>query len=216
MKIYTSRKTSSLLVHSRVPPVSHRPNKIPRNKLKHLFLSAVEAALETGELPSRKHGWKAVFSKFIDLMGPDCSWYPSHAEVARKAKVSERTAWAAINALESIGLIRVEARYIYDHEKSKTVRTSNLYEVVVTKAQRAIAILAGTARKAKEAAKRQWAAASRSSMLEWGRRVIHHLPATAAEDPQLNIFKKGNQAEPIRNWSHNEWLEYCQRGNPTS
>lgn len=144
----------------------------------------------TGELPSRNHGWKSVFDKFIDLMGPDCSWFPSHAKVAEKAGVSERTAWAAINALESIGLIRVEARYLYDPEKGKTVRTSNLYEVVVSKAQRAIAILAGAARKAKEAAKRQWAAASRSSMAEWGKRVIHHLPATAAEDPQLNIFKR--------------------------
>jgi antitoxin (DNA-binding transcriptional repressor) of toxin-antitoxin stability system len=203
-------------VKNRVPALSHAQNAIPRDKLKSLFKSGVEAALMTGELPSRNHGWKSVFDKFIDLMGPDGSWFPSHAKVAEKAGVSERTAWAAINALESIGLIRVEARYLYDPDKGKTVRTSNLYEVVVTKAQRAIAILAAAARKAKEAAKRQWAAASRSSMAEWGRRVIHHLPATDAEDPQLNIFKRGNQAEPSRNWSHNEWVEYCQTGNQTT
>lgn len=208
-----SRETPVTFVKNRVPALSHAQNAIPRDKLKSLFKSGVEAALMTGELPSRNHGWKSVFDKFIDLMGPDCSWFPSHAKVAEKAGVSERTAWAAINALESIGLIRVEARYLYDPEKGKTVRTSNLYEVVVSKAQRAIAILAGAARKAKEAAKRQWAAASRSSMAEWGKRVIHHLPATAAEDPQLNIFKRGNEAEPSRNWSHNEWLEYCQTGN---
>ena len=211
-----NRETPVTFVKNRVPALSHAPNAIPRDKLKSLFKSGVEAALMTGELPSRNHGWKSVFDKFIDLMGPDGSWFPSHAKVAEKAGVSERTAWAAINALESIGLIRVEARYLYDPEKGKTVRTSNLYEVVVTKAQRAVAILAAAARKAKEAAKRQWAAASRSSMAEWGRRVIHHLPATAAEDPQLNIFKRGNQAEPSRNWSHNEWIEYCQRGNPTT
>jgi len=202
-----------MFVRSRIPPVCHEQNKTPRDKLKSLFKSGIEAALMTGELPSRNHGWKSVFDKFIDLMGPDGSWFPSHAKVAEKAGVSERTAWAAINALESIGLIRVEARYLYDPEKGKTVRTSNLYEVVVSKAQRAIAILAGAARKAKEAAKRQWAAASRSSMAEWGKRVIPHLTATAAEDPQLNIFKRGNEAEPSRNWSHNEWLEYCQTGN---
>ena len=211
-----SRETPVTFVKNRVPALSHAHNAIPRDKLKYLFLSGIEAALMTGELPSRNHGWKAVFSAFIDMMGPDCALYPSHAEVARKAKVSERTAWAAINALESIGLIRVEPRYLYDPEKGKTVRTSNLYEVVVTKAQRAIAILAGAARKAKEAAKRQWAAASRSSMAEWGKRVIHHLPATAAEDPQLNIFKRGNEAELSRNWSHNEMVEYCFRGtSPT-
>jgi len=201
-----------MFVRNRVPPLSHELKQTSRAKLKHLFLSGIEAALATGELPSRNHGWRLVFDAFIDLMGPDCSWYPSHAAVAKKAKVSERTAWAAINALESIGLIRVEARYIYEPEKGKTVRTSNLYEVVVTKAQRAIAILAGAARKAKEATKKQWAAASRSSMAEWGRKVIHHLPATVAENPQRDMFKGRQKPEPARNWSHNEWLEYCQKG----
>ena len=203
-----------MFVRSRIPPVCHEQNKTPLDKLKFLFKSGVEAALMTGELPSRNHGWKSVFDKFIDLMGPDGSWFPSHAKVAEKAGVSERTAWAAINALESIGLIRVEARYLYDPEKGKTVRTSNLYEVVVTKAQRAIAILAGAARKAKEAAKRQWAAENKSSMAEWGKRVIHHLPATDAEDPQLNIFKRGKEDESSRNWSHNQMMDYCLRGIP--
>jgi len=205
-----------MFVRSRVPPISHEPKKNSRAKLKHLFLSAIEAAIATGELPSRNHGWRLVFEAFIDLMGPDCSWYPSHAKVAKEAKVSERTAWAAINALESIGLIRVEPRYLYDPEKGKTVRTSNLYEVVVTKAQRAIAILAGAARKAGEAAKRQWTAASRSSMAEWGKRVIHHLPAMDAENPQKDIFKRAQIHQQTRNWSHNEWLQYCLRDTKTT
>ncbi|GCD75501.1 hypothetical protein NBRC3299_1793 [Acetobacter pasteurianus NBRC 3299] len=87
-----------------------------------------------------------------------------------------------------LGLLRVTPRYVYDRERGKKVRTSNLYEVMVTAAQRAAAIVAATARKAHEAAKRKAAAVGRAA-----RGLFHDLTATDAENPPKDIFTPRDQ-----------------------
>lgn len=84
------------LVKNRVPALSHDHNAIPRHTLKSLFLSDVDRLAADGHFKGTK---RIALRAFIDLMGPDCALYPSHAAVARKAKVSERTVWAALNGL---------------------------------------------------------------------------------------------------------------------
>ena len=195
---------ASMFVRNRVPALQHEMKGQPTTKLKHIFKSNVEAAFKAGDLPARYHAWKAVFKAFIDLMGPDGALYPSHAKIAEKSQTSERTVWAAMNALEKVGLIRVTARYTYDAEKGKRVRTSNAYEIVLNAAQRAAAIVAAAARKAHEASRRQAAMAARVVS-----GLFHHLPATDTDDPQSNIFRK-REIEPhvpqMSKWDMIDWL----------
>ena len=195
---------ASMFVRNRVPALQHEMKGQPTTKLKYIFKSNVEAAFKAGDLPARYHAWKAVFKAFIDLMGPDGALYPSHAKIAEKSQTSERTVWAAMNALEKVGLIRVTARYTYDAEKGKRVRTSNAYEIVLNAAQRAAAIVAAAARKAHEASRRQAAMAARVVS-----GLFHHLPATDTDDPQSNIFRK-REIEPhvpqMSKWDMIDWL----------
>jgi len=174
----------------------------PTTKLKHIFKSNVEAAFKAGDLPARYHAWKAVFKAFIDLMGPDGSLYPSHAKIAEKSQTSERTVWAAMNALEKVGLIRVTARYVYDAEKGKRVRTSNAYEIVLNAVQRASAIVAAAARKAHEASRRRL----RSEL-------SHHLPATDTDNPQSNIFRKRKTEPHVPQMSRWDMIDWLNRGS---
>lgn len=203
MSDYTPRNTSSLRVRNRVPPLSHKLNDIARKTLKNLFLTDVEHLAKQGHFKGTK---RLALKAFIDMMGPDCSLYPSHAAVAAKSGVSERTVWAALNEAEQLGLLRVTARYVYDREKGKRVRTSNLYEVAVTATQKAVAIVAATTRKAHEAAKRAEVATSRVV-----RGLFHHLTATDAEDPQLNIFRERKTETHHPKMSHWDMIEWLQR-----
>lgn len=195
---------ASMFVRNRVPALQHEMKGQPTTKLKHIFKSNVEMAFKAGDIPARYHAWKAVFKAFIDLMGPDGALYPSHAKIADKSQTSERTVWAAMNALERIGLIRVTASYIYDAEKGKRVRTSNAYEIVLNATQRAAAIVAAAARKAHEASRRQ---AAMTAHVVSG--LFPHLLATETDDPQSNIFRK-RITEPhtskIDRWDMIDWL----------
>jgi len=196
------------LVKNRVPALSHDHNAIPRHTLKSLFLSDVDRLAADGHFKGTK---RIALRAFIDMMGPDCALYPSHAAVARKAKVSERTVWAALNEAESLGLLRVTPRYVYDRERGKRVRTSNLYEVMVTAAQRAAAIVAGAARKAHEGAKRQAAAMCRAA-----RGLFHDLTATDAENPQKDIFPLKEKVRHKASMSHSDMIEWCLRASRTA
>ncbi|MXV35622.1 hypothetical protein GS535_03500 [Saccharibacter sp. EH611] len=188
-----------MFVRNRKPALSLDIRPTRRKKLKYLFLSAVEEAFRSGELPKRRHGWHLVYQAFIDMMGPDETLYPSHAAIAEKSHTCPRTVWAAMNALEAIGLIRVTPRYVYDADKGKTVRTSNLYEIVVNKAQKAIAIVAASARKNKERAK--------SSM----KKLFHHLPAKNTKDSPKPIYKERNSLTQPPQMSPNEYRAYIER-----
>ncbi|MGD7071092.1 hypothetical protein [Acetobacter sp. AAB5] len=190
-------------VKNRVPALSHNQNAIPRHTLKGLFLSDMERLAAEGHFKGTK---RIALRAFIDMMGPDCALYPSHAAVARKANVSERTVWAALNEAERLGLLRVTPRYVYDRERGKKVRTSNLYEVMVTAAQRAAAIVAATARKAHEAAKRKAAAVGRAA-----RGLFHDLTATDAENPPKDIFTPRDQVRHEPTMSHSDMIEWCLR-----
>ncbi|GBQ41157.1 hypothetical protein [Komagataeibacter europaeus] len=192
-------------VRNRVPALSHEPNVIARRTLKSLFLTDVERLAGEGYFKGTK---RIALRAFIDMMGPDCALYPSHAAVAQKAGLSERTVWAALNEAEGLGLLRVTPRYVYDAEKGKRVRTSNLYEVAVTMAQKAAAIVAAAARKAHEAAKREAAATSRAF-----RGLFHHLTATDAENPPKDILKKGERVRHDPQMSRLDMIQWCLRGS---
>jgi hypothetical protein len=121
---------------------------------------------------------------FIECMGSDGSLFPSHATVAARAGVAEKTAWFALNEAESLGLLRVTPRYVYDEEKRKRVRTSNAYEIVTGALEQAKAAAVGLWRKVKEAKQRAAAA--------YRRHACDHLTVTKTEETPLPLFKKLN------------------------
>ena len=198
----------SKFVRNRVPALQHEMKSHPTTKLKYLFKSNVEAAFESGELPKRYHGWKAIFHAFIDMMGPDGALYPSHAKIAEKSGACVRTVWSALNALERIGLIRVTARYTYDAEKGKKVRTSNEYEVMLTGAQKAAAMIACTVRKAHESSKRQMKQQAKAA-----KSFIHDLTATITHKPPLNINRGLKAEDRMPKMSHWDTIEWLRRGS---
>ena len=113
----------------KAPSLSHAQNAIPWDKLKWAFRDAVRSLGLQGHFKGRR---QLALQAFIDCMGSDGSLFPSHATVAARAGVAEKTAWFALNEAESLGLLRVTPRYVYDPDLGKRVRTSNAYEIVLS------------------------------------------------------------------------------------
>lgn len=153
------------------------------SKLKWAFRDAVHSLGLQGHFKGRR---QLALQAFIDCMGDDGSLFPSHATVAAKAGVAEKTAWFALNEAEALGLLRVTPRYVYDEEKRKRVRTSNSYEVVVGVIDRAKAAAVGLWRKVKEAKQR--------AAVAYRRHAQNHLTVTKTEEPPLPLF---NRAKPL-------------------
>jgi len=192
-------------VRNRIPALSHALNRVSPEKLKRAFLSNMEQLAREGAFKGTK---RIALRFFIRMMGPDGSLYPSHAKVAEECGLSERTVWAALNEAEQLGLLRVTPRYVYDPDKGKTVRTSNLYEVVLTKIERTVAIVAATARKAREAAQREALATVRMAQ-----GLFHDLTATDAEDPLNSIFRKREKARSASHMSVSDTIDWCLRNS---
>lgn len=150
-----------------------------RNKLKWAFRNAVRSLGLQGHFKGRR---QLALLAFIDCMGSDGSLFPSHATVAVHAGVAEKTAWFAINEAESLGLIRVTPRYIYDEEKRKRVRTSNSYEVITGALKQAQSAVLGLWRKVKEAKER--------AAVSYRRHAHNNLTVMKTEDTSLSFFNK--------------------------
>lgn len=155
------------------------------NKLKWAFRDAVRSLGLQGHFKGRR---QLALQAFIDCMGSDGSLFPSHATVAARAGVAEKTAWFALNEAESLGLLRVTPRYVYDEEKRKRVRTSNAYEIVTGALEQAKAAAVGLWRKVKEAKQRAAAA--------YRRHACDHLTVTKTVEPPLSLSKR---LEPLWN-----------------
>lgn len=166
---------SSSVFRSQVSPDKQQ------SKLKWAFRDAVRSLGLQGHFKGRR---QLALQAFIDCMGSDGSLFPSHATVAARAGVAEKTAWFALNEAESLGLLRVTPRYVYDEEKRKRVRTSNAYEIVTGALEQAKAAAVGLWRKVKEAKQRAAAA--------YRRHACDHLTVTKTEETPLPLFKKLN------------------------
>ena len=149
------------------------------SKLKWAFRDAVRSLGLQGHFKGRR---QLALQAFIDCMGSDGSLFPSHATVAARAGVAEKTAWFALNEAESLGLLRVTPRYVYDEEKRKRGRTSNAYEIVTGALEQAKAAAVGLWRKVKEAKQRAAAA--------YRRHACDHLTVTKTVESPLPLFKK--------------------------